>query len=161
MTDDPGTNPERLPRSLLLHAEQVRRRFEAAWRSGERPRIEDCLAGEPDPVARFLLRERLLVELEYLGQAGEGPRPEEYLQRFPTLDPAWLPSAAGPATVALDGAPVQAIPDSAGPRPGRCIGDYELLGELGRGGLGRARSRPCPGPSCCDLAIAQQQADDG
>jgi hypothetical protein len=31
MTEEPATNPERLPRTLLLHAEQVCRRFEAAW----------------------------------------------------------------------------------------------------------------------------------
>jgi eukaryotic-like serine/threonine-protein kinase len=136
MSEESGMSLEALPRSLLLHAEQVCRRFEAAWRSGGRPRLEDYLLGESKAVARFLLRELLLVELEWRGQAGEGFRPEEYLQRFPGLDPAWLESPFGPATTALDGAPGQTIPALAGLRPGRCIGDYELLEELGRGGMG-------------------------
>jgi eukaryotic-like serine/threonine-protein kinase len=136
MTEKPGTNLEALPRSLLLHAEQVCRRFEAAWRSGGRPRLEDYLVGEPEAVVRFLLRELLLVEWEWRGQAGEGPGREEYLERFPGLDPAWLESPFGPATTALDGVPGQTIPALAGLRPGRCIGAYELLEELGRGGMG-------------------------
>jgi serine/threonine-protein kinase len=87
------TSLERLPPPLLLHAEQVCRRFEAAWKAGERPRLEDYLAAEPGPVARVLLRELVLVEMEFRTRAGEAPGLEEYRQRFPDLDAAWLDRA--------------------------------------------------------------------
>jgi serine/threonine-protein kinase len=96
MRDDPGTALRQLPPAFLLHAEQVCRRFEAAWKAGRRPRIEDYLAGEPGPVAHFLVRELVLVDVECRTRAGETPTPEEYRQRFPGLDPDWLDRAWTP-----------------------------------------------------------------
>src|SRR5262249_39965201 len=86
-----------------------------------------------------------LVELEFRSRAGEAPCPEEYTQRFPTLDPAWLAGAAGPLTAAPPGpSPPEPSPAAAGPVRERCLGDHELLEELGRGGMGlvyRARQK--------------------
>jgi serine/threonine protein kinase/predicted RNA polymerase sigma factor len=69
--------------------EQLLEAFEAAWRRGERPAVEDYLpkdAADPE-----LLLDLLHVDLEYRLQAGEPARAEEYLTRFPEAagDPAF------------------------------------------------------------------------
>ncbi|HKB41433.1 MAG TPA: hypothetical protein VKD72_33715, partial [Gemmataceae bacterium] len=78
------------PLDVARRVDRVCTEFEKAWRDGRRPRLEDCLAGEPEPVARLLLEELLRLELAYRRAAGEQPRAEEYARRFPALDLAWL-----------------------------------------------------------------------
>ena len=58
-------------------------RFEAAWRAGNRPRIEDFLGDTTDPGYPVLLRYLLAVELDYRGGLGETPESSEYRRRFP------------------------------------------------------------------------------
>ena len=58
-------------------------RFEAAWRAGGRPRIEDELPEAEGMDRSALLREFLQIELAYRLRAGERPTAEEYLARFP------------------------------------------------------------------------------
>jgi eukaryotic-like serine/threonine-protein kinase len=72
-----------LPLPLARQVEAAYQRFESAWRAGQRPPIEDHLAGLPGPARTMLLRELLELELSYRRRAGETVRPEEYRQRFP------------------------------------------------------------------------------
>jgi eukaryotic-like serine/threonine-protein kinase len=134
MSDDPATALENLPPTLLRHAEGVCRRFEAAWKAGQRPRIEDHLRDTPEPERCALLRELIEVEVEYRQRAGEAPLAEEFQRRFPDLDAAWLAGALAPRAAVPTMAPEGAA--SAAASPGRRVGDYELLEELGRGGMG-------------------------
>jgi serine/threonine-protein kinase len=66
-------------------------RFEAAWKAaaaeGARPRIEEYLRGCSGPERAILLRELILVEVHYRSRRGEPLTPNEYLARFPELDP--------------------------------------------------------------------------
>jgi tRNA A-37 threonylcarbamoyl transferase component Bud32 len=57
--------------------------FEAAWRAGRCPRIEDALDALDGANRTELLRELLGLDLAYRRQAGEHPGPEEYQARFP------------------------------------------------------------------------------
>src|SRR5256885_12255775 len=58
-------------------------RFEAAWREGRAPGIEDYL-GEADASARRELLDALFaVEFSCRVRLGEAPRVEDYLERFP------------------------------------------------------------------------------
>jgi WD40 repeat protein/tetratricopeptide (TPR) repeat protein/tRNA A-37 threonylcarbamoyl transferase component Bud32 len=57
--------------------------FEKGWRTGRRPRIEECLAELPAACRPALLSELLILELAYRHQAGEQPEPAEYHGRFP------------------------------------------------------------------------------
>jgi len=132
MTNEPTRGIDGLPAPLLRHAEELCRQFEAAWQAGRRPAIEDYLAGVAEPERTALLHELIGVELEYRQRGGDGPGLAEYHGRFPDLNERWLAGAlATLATVGPGGTPAGPV---AG--PGRCVGDYELLEELGRGGMG-------------------------
>src|SRR5262249_48851925 len=78
--------PDRADDSLSLsteeHIDAVCRRFEAAWKAGERPRLEDYLAGTAEPQSEVLLRELLRLELEYRRRAGEQPATADYCLRL-------------------------------------------------------------------------------
>src|SRR5262245_54464416 len=76
----------------------VAERFEAAWKVGLRPRIEPFLEEVSQPERAALLGELVAVDVAYRRRAGESPAPEDYWQRFPALDPAWLAELIGPLT---------------------------------------------------------------
>jgi tetratricopeptide (TPR) repeat protein len=134
--------------------ERVCTDFEAAWRAtgtaSRRPRVEDYLGTTAGPERSALARELILLEIYYRGEAGENLAPQEYNDRFPDLDQIWLTQAVGapcgPAAPAMPMgeravvAPTQRLSGvsttNEGWGPGRRFGDYELLEELGRGGMG-------------------------
>ncbi len=123
------SSAERLPLSTERRINGICNRFEKAWRTGERPRIEDYLGETPEPERSTLLRELIALDMDYRRQAGETPQGEEYR--------AYLPSSPAPRTdrnvnefPTLPGAVSQTI--AGGPE----IPGYQILGELGRGGMG-------------------------
>jgi WD40 repeat protein/tRNA A-37 threonylcarbamoyl transferase component Bud32 len=95
-------------------------RFEAAWRRQETPRLEDALAGAPTEERALFLRELLALEIAYRRRRGERPGADEFLARFPTLDPVWLAR--------------EISPDPAG--PARLLGKFQLLERVGLGSFG-------------------------
>jgi WD40 repeat protein len=145
-TSPSGGDP--LPVALQLRVDAVCLRFEAAWQTGARPCIADYLVPASKPEYAHLLRELVLIDVHYRRLHGETPRPPDYQERFAAFDPAWLTSvprsqqaaatispgaAAAPpetsgdfATVPLAGTPLATL----------AIPGYEVLEELGRGGMG-------------------------
>src|SRR5262249_39787080 len=75
--------PEPLPLTLVDRVDRACDAFEAAWRAGPRPRLEDFLGELPEPGRSALLRELLAAELELRRASGERPTPDEYSPRFP------------------------------------------------------------------------------
>jgi WD40 repeat protein len=147
MNDQPPLNDPVLSLSIVQRVNEACDRFEAAWKTaqatGQRPRIEDYLGDAPEPERFRLLRELIALDTYYRRLAGEGPKPEDYHARFPSVDLAPFASAFSPLLVpdrsarTGPGMVVQTHPPSAEiVAAGVRIPGYEILSELGRGGMG-------------------------
>jgi eukaryotic-like serine/threonine-protein kinase len=149
-------DPATLPLTDIRRVNAACERFESAWRAGaaSRIRIEDVLEGWTQPGLGTLIAELIALELELRRDAGESPRPREYLDRFSGHAREIEAAFAGVDTGTLAGAATVAHLGTADAtvvsvkRPSEEIlqefGDYELIEEIARGGMGvvvRARQK--------------------
>jgi hypothetical protein len=166
MSDQPHPAGSESPSPSLLHrVDEICDRFEEAWKADQRPRIEDYLGTAPEPERSKLIKELLKVEVDYRRRSDQGCCFEEYRQRFPaygdfisalfavttdfakeaSLPPDGLCRASGADTG------IYLQPTDMGPQPEESKDDtkpawdaaklpslpgYEILSELGRGGMG-------------------------
>jgi WD40 repeat protein len=90
MSDPHRAENEALSPAQILYLQRACDRFEAGWKAvrtgAERPDIEANLVDAPQPLRCRLLEKLVALEMVYRRQAGEQPRSEEYLARFPELD---------------------------------------------------------------------------
>ena len=150
---DPSTTATPADLARILRVNAACERFESAWRGGRSPRIEDHLGEATGPERAALLRELVALDWELREAAGERPAAADYLARFPGDGPAIEAevAAAGrsPAGVGVQATmthvpdPDETVADPAS-RKGEggaaaildAFGKYQLLGVLGRGGMG-------------------------
>ena len=86
MEPQPHDESSSAPLSQALRADRFCDQFEAAWKAGTRPKIDDFLAGVPPAEWPDLLRELLILDLHYRRQLGENPTLEEYRAEYPALE---------------------------------------------------------------------------
>jgi serine/threonine-protein kinase len=143
MSEASWQSKDRLSPSMAERVDAVCDKFEADWRAGQRPRVEDYMADSSEAEHSELLRRLVEVDIEYRRQQGERPSAEEYQARFPTLDPAFLASAIAappvrPATRSAEGTTTPPLQN--GPADPLQLqaesGRYSLAEEIGHGGMG-------------------------
>jgi WD40 repeat protein len=123
----------REPLAVRLRAEQREQ-----WRAGERVPAEryleryPALRADPDAAIDLVYNEFLLRE-----QLGETPDPDEFLRRFPEYAAVLGPQIALHRAMAESVAPTVMGPErSEDPDERPRAAGYEILGEVGRGGMG-------------------------
>ncbi len=112
--------------------------FTSEWEPVHRPSIPSYLDRVADDARATLLRNLLQYEVQRRRQEGELPQAEEYIKRFPQF-----PSLV--RQVFLESTSLSLNPDRSSERSGTVdyqplvatrLGDYRLIRELGRGGMG-------------------------
>jgi hypothetical protein len=83
INDLPRADDDRRPDSAARRIDAACDHFEAAWRGGQEPRIEDFLDAAAEAERPALLRELITLEIELRRKRGEDPKPGEYRDRFP------------------------------------------------------------------------------
>src|SRR5688500_10568405 len=119
--------------ALVQCLDRVCDRFEAAWKEGQRPEVEDYIDGVPESERSLLLRELIAVDLHYRRASGETIPLSEYHRRFPA-------DAGMIATLFQDGnvlmaAPPEPVPGGKSRDPVR-LGRYRITGRIGSGSFG-------------------------
>ncbi len=140
MMDPDSTLPmipekDQLERNILI--DRICRRFECDWTAGNRLSIETTLstadgADHDDTLRRSLLSELIVLDVVLRTRCGETPRLDDYVSRFSSIETELDVTAA--FRNGLDWSK-SAEEISDGP-PDR-IGDYRVIREIGRGGMGK------------------------
>jgi hypothetical protein len=73
MNETPTTDDGSLPLSGLLRVDQACLRFEAAWKAGRQPPLDDFLGEATGPERAALLKELILLDVSFRRLRGEGP----------------------------------------------------------------------------------------
>lgn len=135
--------------ALVQRLDEVCDRFESCWKAGARPRIEDYLSEVQEPGLWVLLRELVVVELQYRHWRGEPADLSEYQRRFPEYSQLLSvlfdteaeligpPRGENTSTDnSVDSSPHKDVSADEKPRDFVRLGRYRITGRIGSGSFG-------------------------
>jgi eukaryotic-like serine/threonine-protein kinase len=156
MNEKVGQSNLSLPVSDLLEIDATCRRFEAACKAGQNPKIDDFLGTASEPKRSQLRKELLAIEAEYRKSAREEPTLEifakrltdcglmtvdEYQAFLDSLPPDNRPTTAKQLAKDMHRqgkiTKFQAQAVYQGKTRGLVVGNYVVLDKLGQGGMGQ------------------------
>jgi hypothetical protein len=151
---------ERLSEEAVWRLEEACCRFEEAWQAGQRPSLEDFVAGSEEMERLALLRELLRLEVYYRRRAGEGPSAADYQTRFPEATAVLQEVFAAPTDP--DGTPAPPRPEADDPeRTGPDEGHPLKAGQAGVGAdAGLPRMQADAGSTVVGLSSSAGATDD-
>ncbi len=144
MVDETLSKDPSLPLSALERIDRVCLDFEAAWKAGTVPQIEPFLGDATGQQRAELLKELLLLELDYRRRNAETPDIIEYQRRFPQdgelLEAVFAHSAERAARTITSRAgekvETKTEPTAQSWSLPKEFGRYRVLKALGEGGMG-------------------------
>src|SRR5262245_52344937 len=125
---------EALPLGLELAVDRACLRFEAVWKTGQRPALAGFLAEVPADAQAVLLRELIYLDVCYRRARGEAPRPDEYPGPGTPFGLCWPEPGTGrtsPENGQQGASSFELCPPVL--IQGSVFGDYEILDEIGHG----------------------------
>lgn len=125
MPNDDSDSLEHIPLDALARVHQVCERFEKELRSSSTVSLDDFMAQLPPEGRRAGFRELLALQIEHIRAAGGCPTADEYIERYPQCADT-IASVLQETQIAIGGTT----------SPPSDLGDYHILRELGRGGMG-------------------------
>ena len=131
--------------NVFEQIQSICRDFQRQLKQGAFCRIEDYVGRVKGEAQSNLFQQLLSAEITSRLQKGEQPSSDEYIARFPHyrrlirrafLEPSLMSGESGESGDSIDASPAN-VPTMITEVPvGERLGDYELMRELGRGGMG-------------------------